>query len=97
MSVTDELREYARTLYRTKPNHNQLTEIADRIDAEHEAMLADVRKHVYCNECLHRRKTWLGRKPTFTSDFFCAYIGGREVKPDDFCSRGERWEEHERD
>lgn len=45
---------------------------------------------VKCNECIHRRKTWNGKRPTFTADFFCSYIGGREVKPDDFCSRGER-------
>lgn len=45
MSIADELREYA-----TNDKLHYLSDylaIADRIDAEHEAMLADVRKTVY--------------------------------------------------
>ena len=51
MSITDELRSWAaRRLAGWKmlrEEHDELTAIADRIDAEHEAMLADVRKTVY--------------------------------------------------
>ena len=43
MSITDELREWAEDRI---PNA-ELAAIADRIDAEHEAMLGDARKHVY--------------------------------------------------
>lgn len=45
---------------------------------------------VQCCECTYRRKTWNGKRPTFKKDFFCAYTGGHEVMPNDFCSHGLR-------
>ena len=43
MSITDELRAWAKEHL----NRNSIFAIADRIDAEHEAMLVDARKTVY--------------------------------------------------
>lgn len=34
MILTDELREYAKSLFKTKPYHNRLTDIADNIDKD---------------------------------------------------------------
>ena len=45
---------------------------------------------VRCKDCIHRRKAWNGHRPNFIGNFFCSYTGGHEVKPNDFCSRGER-------
>jgi len=49
MSITDELRKWLKSLY--TPNSATVKDegerIADRIDAEHEAMLVDARKTVY--------------------------------------------------
>lgn len=45
MSITDELRKWGYGF--CGDTHDVVTAIADRIDAEHEAMLADVRKTVY--------------------------------------------------
>lgn len=47
MSITDELREYALGWDERNRVRCDLTAIADRIDAEHEAMLVDARKTVY--------------------------------------------------
>ena len=41
MSITDELREYART--RISPNKDMLLAIADRIDAEHQKALDELK------------------------------------------------------
>lgn len=45
---------------------------------------------VRCRDCDYRRRHWNGHEPNFKSHFFCAYTGGHEVKPDGFCSWGER-------
>lgn len=51
MSITDELKGYTeeqiKWLDMTKVHYRKLLAIADRIDAEHEAMLVDARKTVY--------------------------------------------------
>lgn len=45
---------------------------------------------VRCKECEYRRRHWNGLAPNFTANFFCAYTGGHEVRPDGFCAWGER-------
>lgn len=45
---------------------------------------------VRCCDCTHKRRAWNGHEPNFIGNWFCSYTGGHEVKPDDFCSRGER-------
>lgn len=48
MSITDELKDWMTNNYSGWPSKQaEGYAIADRIDAEHEAMLADARKHVY--------------------------------------------------
>ena len=47
MSITDELREFIEDKAWMANNYAKALAIADRIDAEHEAMLEDARKRVY--------------------------------------------------
>lgn len=60
------------------------------IDYNGEFLFKDCEEIVRCRDCTHKRRAWNGHKPNFINNWFCSYTGGHEVKPDDFCSRGER-------